>query len=374
MSMTTRWSVVAALAACLVALSPSAVVSRQPTGIAARLGDAEFWRLVDQLSEPNGYFEDENYVSNELGYERTMPRLQAAIPPGGVFLGVGPEQNFAYVAALQPAMAFVIDIRRQNLAQHLMYKALFDLAENRADFISRLFSRPRPADLDETSSVEALFEAYAAAAREPRRFEQNLAAILDNLTVGRGFALTDADRASIAKVYRAFYDNGPEIMYVFRGTAERHPTYAQMMTVRDDAARHWSFLGSSQAFESVRLMQQRNLIVPVVGDFAGPKALRAIGAYLRERNAAVSVFYVSNVEPYLFAAGSWRAFYENVAALPTHPDGLFVRAFFGSTARECAALRPTIRRPVLGSIAALMAAYREGRVKTQCDLVTASLR
>jgi hypothetical protein len=75
------------------------------------------------------------------------------------------------------------------------------------------------------------------------------------------------------------------------------------------------------------------------------------------------------VEPYLFAAGTWRAFYENLDAMPLAEDGVIVRAFFGSTSRECAKLRPTIRTPVVGRIDALMDAYRSGTITSQCDLV-----
>jgi hypothetical protein len=119
-------------------------------------------------------------------------------------------------------------------------------------------------------------------------------------------------------------------------------------------------------------MHTANLIVPVVGDFAGPKALRAIGAWLRARGARVNLFYASNVEPYLFAAGSWKAFYENLDAMPLADDGIFVRAFFGSTVRECGTLRPTIRTPVVGPIRPVMAAFRGGTLASQCDLVVLS--
>jgi hypothetical protein len=108
----------------------------------AELSDKAFWQLIVDVSEPDGHFEDENFVSNEMGYQRVMPRLQEAVQPGGVYVGVGPEQNFSYIAALRPKMAFVVDIRRQNMIEHLMYKALFELSEDRVDFLSRLFSRP----------------------------------------------------------------------------------------------------------------------------------------------------------------------------------------------------------------------------------------
>jgi hypothetical protein len=256
--------------------------------------------------------------------------------------------------------------------QHLMYKSLFELSADRADFLSRLFSRPRPAGLDAASSVDALFQAYSKTAPDERLFAETLAGILNDLTIRRGYRITVGDRASIRKVFTAFRELGPDVRYVFRGTSELHPTYAQMMTAKDGEGRGWSYLASVETFEQIRLMERRNLIVPVVGDFAGPKALRSIGDYVRSRGAAIDVFYLSNVEPYLFTAGTWQTFYDNVATMPLAPSGLFVRAFFGSTAKECAALRPTIRTPVIGAMAPLMDAYRRREVKSQCDLVTAS--
>ena len=145
----------------LVLLVPT---GRAQSTIPSQLTDQEFWGLVTSLSEDDGAFEDENYLSNELGYERTMQRLQESVPPGGVFVGVGPEQNFHYAAALRPAMVFVIDIRRQNAIEHLMYKALFELAEDRADFLSRLFSRPKPSALTGDSDAGALFASFATIA------------------------------------------------------------------------------------------------------------------------------------------------------------------------------------------------------------------
>ena len=124
----------------------------------ARLSDREFWQLVTDLSEPAGYFNSDNLLSNEGSYQQAIPALLRAIRPDGVYLGVGPEQNFTYIVALRPRMAFIFDIRRGNLIEQLLYKALFELSANRAEFVSRLFSRPRPPGLDTTSSVDVLFD------------------------------------------------------------------------------------------------------------------------------------------------------------------------------------------------------------------------
>ena len=74
---------------------------------------------------------------------------------------MGPDQNFTYIVALKPKIAFIFDIRRQNMLTHLMYKALIEQSTDRADFISRLFSRPRPAGLDTATTPEAMFAAFA---------------------------------------------------------------------------------------------------------------------------------------------------------------------------------------------------------------------
>ena len=341
-------------------------------GLPAQLSDREFWALMTSLSEPDGFFEDENYVSNELGYQRTMARLQQSIPRGGVIIGVGPEQNLHYVAALDPALTFILDIRRQNAIQHLMYKALFELAGDRADFLAMLFSRPRPASLTADATVDALFQAYASVPADQALFKKTLTAIEHTLVTRHGFPLSVSDRAALSKVFTAFRDAGPGLQYVFRGTAEAHPTYAQMMMAKDENGRAWSYLASQESFDTVRLKQRQNLIVPVVGDFAGPTALRSIGSYVRERGRHIDLFYVSNVEPYLFTAGRSKVFYDALLTMPFAESALFVRAFFGSTSRECGTLRPTIRTPVVGSVRPVLDAYRAGSLTTQCELVTLS--
>jgi hypothetical protein len=349
-----------------------AAVSQDAPGIPEALDSGEFRRLTSLLSEPDGFFEDENYVSNEVGHHRVLPELIAAVGRGGVYLGVGPEQNFTYIAALEPRIAFVVDIRRQNMMEHLMYKALFELSGNRADFLSRLFSRPRPSGLGTGSTAGDLFDAFEAVSADAALYAETLDAILGRLGDIHGFALDETDRASIVEVLEAFRDSGPDIMYVYQGTDERHPTYRRLMDLEDAAGTNWSYLGSEAAYARVRDLQIRNLIVPLVGDFAGPRALREIGAWLREHGATLDVFYASNVEPYLFASGAAGDFYENVLAMPVDESSLFVRTFFGSAIRECSPNIPPIRTPVLSPIANILEAYRNGEITSQCALAERS--
>ena len=363
----------ASILGCLMTLSGAASqAGAQSDGPARALTDREFWDLIVNLSEPDGFFEEENYVSNELGYQRSMRQLQQQVAAGGVFVGVGPEQNFHYIAALKPSIAFIVDIRRQNAIEHLMYKALFELAADRVDLVGKLFSRPRPPALNADVDVAALFQAYGSVRADDQLFRATFEGMEQTLITRHGFPLDQKDRASLLKVFTAFRDKGPELMYVFRGTPEAHPTYERMMTASDESGQRWSFRASNEAFEYVRSKQRQNLVVPVVGDFAGPKALRAIGDYVRGRNGRIDLFYLSNVEPYLFSAGQSRQFYDNVLTMPFSDSAIFIRAFFGATTRECGALRPTIRTPVISSVAAVLDAHRRGALTTQCELVSLS--
>src|SRR5580765_5418809 len=146
--------------ALLVALPLFVGVRTAAEALPARLTDQEFWKLVTDLSEPDGTFRSDNLLSNEVWLQYVIPDLVKSAKPGRVYMGVGPEQNFTYMVALKPTMAFIVDIRRGNLDLHLVYKALFELSADRADFVSRLFSRKRPDGLGATATAAQMFSAY----------------------------------------------------------------------------------------------------------------------------------------------------------------------------------------------------------------------
>ncbi len=75
-------------------------------------------------------------------------------------------------------MVFITDIRRGNLHTQLMYKALFEMSADRADFVSRLFSKPRPEGLTAETSASQLMQAYWNVTTSPQAvYDQNLKAI-----------------------------------------------------------------------------------------------------------------------------------------------------------------------------------------------------
>ena len=296
------------------------------------LQDQEFWRLITDLSETGGTFPSQ-FMSNEDSAQFVIPPLKESTKRGGVYVGVGSEQNFTYIAAVQPRIAFIVDIRRDNVFEHLMYKALFELADNRADFISRLFARKRPGGLSTDTSVKAMFDAYRTVEADAALYESNLRAVLDRLTKDHGFPLTDADRNAVTLALNAFRTAGPNSLKGFGDTT--NPTYADLMAATDLTGQLHSYLASEENFRIVRELERQNLVVPVVGDFAGDKAIAGIGRYIRERGAIVNTFYVSNVERYLFEQGDHgRQFYVNAATLPADSSTTFIRAVTSDISRR----------------------------------------
>ncbi len=327
-----------AVAIVVLACASSALLFRaraqvEPDTLPAELSDKEFWGLVDAFSEPNGFFRSDNLVSNERTYQEVIPELQKRLLPNGVYLGVGPDQNFTYIAALKPRMAFIVDIRRGNLLQHLYYKALLEMSSDRMDFLARLFARPKPESLVENASglsATVLFDAFTGLEPDPSMFQRNLADVEQWLTKHHGFALSDDDVRGLEYVAQAFFAEGPDLRYSFPSPrlARVFPTYADLMKADDGNGTNYSYLGSEEAFRTLQAFERKNLIVPIVGDFAGPKALRAVGGYISAHGGVANYVYTSNVEQYLFQGDAYKRYYASVAMLPLAEQSTFIRSYF----------------------------------------------
>jgi hypothetical protein len=287
--------------------------------------DAEFWRMVTDFSEPGGDYQFENFVSNEISYQEVLPELSRLAKPGGVYFGVASEQNFTYIDVVRPKVAFIFDVRRQNTLQLLVYKALFELADNRADFVSLLFSRKRPAGLNANSSADALFQAIADAKPDPQLYAATLQKIKDRLIRQHRFALSADDERKIEYIFNVFFRGGPLMDYGFASSAPNPyvPSYHALAVSTDGRGKNWVYLNREESYKHIREMQQKNLIVPLVGDFTGDKAIRAVTQYVKDHGSTISVFYISNVEDYIQA--KWSAYLSNLAALPADNSTLLIR-------------------------------------------------
>lgn len=364
----------AVLAAAVWIGAPAPVSSTEP--LPAEISDRAFWKMIGDFSEPDGFFRSDNLISNESTFQHVIPTLTRRPAKRDVYIGVGPDQNFTYISALAPRLAFIIDVRRQNLLLHLLYKAMIEMSDDRADFLSRLFSRSRPAGLTRTSPPEALFEAFSQSPGEEALFQKNLQAVLDRLTKQHGFTLSPQDVQSIEYVDRAFFIGGPELRYSFpRQFGGRwFPSYAELMLETDEQGNRHSYMASDDNYQALRAMERRNLIVPLTGDFGGDKTIRAVGRYLKERHATVAWFYTSNVEQYLFQSEKWRLFFGNVATLPLDERSTFIRAFFNMGARYPLSTAngrigsATMLEPMTDAVAA----FRDGRIQTYADVIERS--
>jgi hypothetical protein len=297
----------------------------------SRLSDQEYWRIVSEFSEPNGFFQSDNLLSNEQYLQYVITDLTKMAGTGRVYMGVGPEQNFTYIAAMKPQMVFIVDVRRGNLDLHL-------LSANRAEFVSRLFSKKRPEGLSAKSTATDIVAAYWNIDTSEALYNTNLKAIYDQLAIKHGFTLSADDRQGIEYVFHAFFWFGPSLTYRssnslnnsgFGGRFGSQPTYADLMVATDAAGEMRGYLSSEERFAFLKDLETKNLLVTVVGNFAGPKAIRAVGKYLKDKGATVSAFYLSNVEQYLYQQGLWRDFCANVATLPLDEMSTFIRAVRG---------------------------------------------
>jgi hypothetical protein len=321
--------------ALLFTISGTAGAQATARPLPSRISDSTFWRMVTDISEPGGYFRlTDNFTSNEMEIGELSSMLRSSGINGGVYIGVGPEQNLSYIAAIRPKMAFVVDIRRQAVVQHLMFKAMFELAKDRAAFLTLLFARPRPEGIDSSTSIQKIWELYKAQPPDTALARSIVSQIERKLTKEHGFALTVDETTQLKSVIEAFQYFGPNITTQSGSGGGRGGgfgggrSFADMTGFSLDASgQPQSFLSTEDNFRYVKSIEDRNLLVPVSGDFGGPKAIRAIGAWLKTQDATVSAFYVSNVEQYLFQDGKSQAFYENAGTLPVDATSVFIRPY-----------------------------------------------
>jgi hypothetical protein len=324
-------SLALALVSCVdVSRSASSGSGSSATDRAAT--DSAFARLVEELSEPGGYFDTDNLISNETSYLHVVGALEQLGVRGGAYIGVGPDQNFSYIVAIRPSIAFIIDIRRDNLLQHLMFKALFSLARNRIEYLSLLFARPAPRDADEWEdrSIADLIEYLERQGVPADDAELALAAVADQ-AASFGVQLSDADMETIRRFHGTFIREGPALRFRSYGRTPRpyYPTYRQLLLETDLAGRQVSYLADEDDFQFLKSLQERDLIIPVVGDLGGDYALAGIGRYVAGSGERVSALYTSNVEFYLWRGRGFDRFAATVAQFPYDERSVIIRSYFG---------------------------------------------
>lgn len=290
-----------------------------------------FARQIHDFSEAGGNFDTDNLISNERSYLHVIPALKQPGISGGAYIGVGPDQNFSYIAAARPSVAFILDVRRDNLLLHLLFKALFEISATRADYLSHLFGRRLrpPPDQWRTASLDKI----AAELDAERPHEQDVLALrrqLDAQIAGFGVSLSPEDFETIGRFHRTFIDAGLSLKFQTFGRAPQgyYPTYRELLFETDRQGQRANFLVAEEDYQFVRGLEQRDQIIPVVGNLAGTSALAAIGRAIRHRGESVTVFYASNVELYLFRDGMFQRYADTLSGLPRNSHSVLIRSIF----------------------------------------------
>lgn len=375
------------------AQQPAPVQPKPPESIAP----AEFARMIREMSEEGGYFLSDNFTSNETSYLHIVDKLKQLGETGGVYLGVGPEQNFTYIAKLRPRLAFIVDIRRQAMIQHLMYKAIFHLAPTRTEFLSRLLSRPLPTETKQAKEKEPaqeipkeagppaapklaipkpaapvteLLSFFDKLAPSEQTYAANLAEIKKVIEHEFQFPLSSNDKATLDYVYKNFRADGLEIAFRMDSNWGNYfPTFRELIAQTDLHGKAGNFLAVAEDYNFVRELHRKNLIIPLVGDFGGPKALAAVGDYLRKNGLTVSAYYLSNVEQYLFDGTSFDGFARNVKKLPTTDKSLFIRAVFNMRYAHPATLPGHLSTTLLQQMTVFLKDYEAGVYRSYGDVI-----
>lgn len=306
-----------------------------PSGLGP-VPDSLWASWVTDLSEAPGYFDTDNLISNEAGYLKVTGTLAALGLEGRAYIGVGPDQNFSYMAAIRPSLAFIVDIRRDNVLHHLLLKALLEGAPTRMEFLSLLLGRAPPVDANawRERSIEEVVSRIDATPPDDATADAVLDATVDAVAAF-GVPLDEEDLATVRRFHRAFVDAGLDLRFTSYGRPPRphYPTLRRLILETDLSGRRASYLASERAYAAVRRMQVENRVVPLVADLAGPSGLRAVGALLRERGLEVGAVYTSNVEFYLWRGGTFEAWRENMASLPLADEAVVIRSYFPNTGR-----------------------------------------
>jgi hypothetical protein len=368
----------------LITLQPACVRSEavgewalvgEAGGAAVAQTDSGFATLVAKLSEPGGYFDSDNLVSNELSYEHVLGAMRRLKVTGGAYIGVGPDQNYTYIAKVRPKIAYMIDLRRDNLLQHLLYKSLFEMSRNRAEYLALLLARPVPANIAawDRRGIDQIIT-YLDSVAPRRELYDSLRTAVAKKAGSYGIPLDARDLETIARIHGRFAASGLDLQYesLNRPSRRNYPTFRELILERDLDGNQANYFVSEDDFQFVKSLHAKNLIVPVVGNLAGPHALRAIGRDIAARGEHLSALYVSNVEFYLMREGGFEAFAENAKTLPRNERSVIIRSYFNGpyTYGHPQWIPGYFSTQILQTMESLVTEYAKGGYPSYLDLVT----
>ena len=305
--------------------------------IGSEVSKQQFGQLIEKFSEPNGYFDTDNLISNEASYLHVLGKIRQLRFNGGAYIGVGPDQNFSYIAQVRPKIVFIVDIRRDNLLQHLLFKSLFELAHNRLEYLCLLFGKAVPGDLRawDNRSIQDIVAYLDKTPAGRELFEKSRAALLAKVK-NFGVRIEPAEFDTISRIHTAFFDAGLDLKFTSRNRPPRfyYPSYRDLLLEKDLTGKLGNYLANEEDFRFLKSLEETSRIIPIVGNLAGNHALKNVARYLTERGEHVSALYTSNVEYYLMRGSpenDFTRFAENVKLLPRDDRSVMIRSYFNGS-------------------------------------------
>ena len=383
--MRSRTRVLFALALVAACGGPSIIEVRTAPAVVAAppvvSPESTYGRTFLALSEPAGYFPSENVVSNETSYLHVLDAMRRVGVKGGAYIGVGPDQNFSYIGAIRPDVAYMFDIRRDAMIEHQLFKAVFAMSRTRLEYLCVLLAKPVPADVAtwRDSSIAALISLVDKTPASVE-FAKSSELEIENRARRFGIPLSDNDVAVLALYRAAFIRFGLDVQYssLNGNMSMSMPAWRDLLVEVDRAGNQLSYLAADSLFQVVKKMEAENRIIPVTGNAAGATALRRLGDEIRSRGLVVSAMYMSNVEQYLFRDLAFNSFAQNVKTLPRNEKSVMIRSLFsqgrmgyGTHALSVAGYNST---QILQSMDAFVADFDAGRILSYNDLLASFIR
>lgn len=278
-----------------------------------RLSEAEISKKLREIprdKRPKSIIRNIHYiVSNENRHYLWRSAIEGK---GGIYVGVGAEQNYILAGWSRPEVLVLMDFDQWIVDLHEGYKALFIRAETPEQFLELWSKKRRP-------------EAVAA------------------------ITATVKARKDQARIISVFRSSRHRVERHLRKIAKEYRSYQSPCFLTDEAQ-----------YTHIRSLALRGHFLAVRGDLTADKAVKGISTFARAVNIPVRVFYLSNAEYYFsYSQGRYRSnmtslFVDDESViLHTHPyqgwsyhyiyqSGLNFKAWL--TSRKVGSLRSMMRR------------------------------
>ena len=235
---------------------------------------AAAFEAVDADPHPEKLTRDSHYwISDEQRHDLFR---KAITNKGGVFVGLGTDQNYLMAAWSKPQVLVPLDFDQMVVSLHYVFRVIFLNAKDPATFI-QMWSE------ENFKSTKALLkQAYA-----------------------------DKDEQFQKDVYRAFKQGSK---FVRRRIVRIQKVFGRVGVP--------TFLTDQAQYDFIVGLFKANRVFPVRGDLTATKTVRQVGDASRKCGLTIRTLYLSNAEQYFKYTPDFR---ENMQSLPYDTESVVIR-------------------------------------------------